>query len=265
MASRGRRKAETGPAVTVHVCTGASCVAAGAPGLLHKLPPLLGREIPVQPAGCIGRCDQAPAAMVGQFPVACATAQRVIDCVQDGSVTHEPEGYIGLSQYRAAGGYAMLEQCLKGEREARFVIAALAAAGLPAARQWRGARKQGVRLLAVDASDFRHRSRLERDPHRLLEGLLIAAWACGSASACAVLHPAWHGCRALLLQELARLQAEPPSPALPRLELRSAGDASALAQDFETLFGLRVLLEHGPEWFAATGGHGREDFQSYAN
>lgn len=258
----------------MRVCTDLPCVAAGAQGLLQKLPPLLGRAASVQPSACLGRCDQAAAVLVGERPVPCATAQRVADCVKEGETTHDPEGYIGLSQYRAAAGYAMLDQCLRGERDADSVLAALAAARLPAARQWRQARAEAVpRVLVVQLDDFRGRVHLERDPHRFIEGLLIAAWACGSTSAIAHLHPAWHGCHALLQQELARLQAAPPAAGLPRMELQrqDANPAATppgqpvLAQDFGTLFRLRGLLEHGPEWFAAQGGSFREDFRAFAN
>lgn len=144
------------------------------------------------------------------------------------------------------------------------MIAALDAAGLAAARPWRAARKEAAApLLQVAVADFRHRPWLERDPHRLLEGLLIAAWCCGSNVASVLVHPAWHGCRALLQQELARLAVEPPAGGGARIELREAGGQAALVQDFGPLFHLRALLEHGPAWFANRAG--REDFQARAN
>src|SRR3954466_9955945 len=104
-------------ALTVRVCDGLSCELAGAQQLLQKLPAILGREVRVIPAPCIGRCEQAPAAVVGQNPAPCATTEKVGPLVAEGAVKHEPEGYIGLSQYRAAGGYRMLEECLSGKRD----------------------------------------------------------------------------------------------------------------------------------------------------
>src|ERR1700678_911651 len=57
------------PALTVRVCDGLSCELAGAKHLLERLPALLGREVRVIPAPCVGRCEQAPVAVVHQNPV----------------------------------------------------------------------------------------------------------------------------------------------------------------------------------------------------
>ena len=57
------------PAMTVRVCDGLSCEMAGAQELLAQLPALLGSDVRVIAAPCIGRCEQAPAAVVGQNPV----------------------------------------------------------------------------------------------------------------------------------------------------------------------------------------------------
>jgi NADH:ubiquinone oxidoreductase subunit F (NADH-binding) len=304
---------EAPPALTVRVCDGLSCEMAGAQQLLQKLPAMLGREVRVIPAPCIGRCEQAPAAVVGQHPVPCATTQKVTEAVRSGSVDHAPEGYIGLSQYRAAGGYKLLEQCLRGEREVDAVIGELESSGLrglggagfPAGRKWKIVRAEpGPRLMAVNIDEgepgtFKDRVYLERDPHRFLEGMLIAAWAVGIEAIYIYLRDEYHGCRALLEQELARLQAEPPSKGLPRIELRRGagayicGEESAMIEsiegkrgmprlrppyvaqvglfgrptlehNFETLYWVRELLERGAAWFAGQGANGRKGLRSYS-
>ena len=149
-------------ALTVRVCDGLSCELAGAQQLLQKLPALLGRDVRVIPAPCIGRCEQAPAAVVGQKPVPCATTQKVVECVKEGATKHEPEGYMGLSQYRAAGGYQLLEQCLSGQRDVETVISSLEASGLrglggagfPTGRKWRIVRaEQGPKVMAVNIDE----------------------------------------------------------------------------------------------------------------
>ena len=114
------KEGEAAPAaLTVRVCDGLPCELAGAQKLLAKLPALLGTEVRVIPAPCIGRCEQAPAAVVGQNPVPCATPEKIVAAVRAGATRHELEGYIGLSQYRAAGGYRVLEECLSGGRTGR--------------------------------------------------------------------------------------------------------------------------------------------------
>ncbi|MGV3571721.1 MAG: NAD(P)H-dependent oxidoreductase subunit E [Ramlibacter sp.] len=308
------REGEDAPqSLTVRVCDGLSCEMAGAQQLLQKLPALLGREVRVIPAPCIGRCEQAPAAVVGQNPVPCATPQKVAEAVRSGSTEHHPEGYVGLSQYRAAGGYALLEQCLRGQRDAEAVIATLESSGLrglggagfPAGRKWRIVRAEPApRLMAVNIDEgepgtFKDRVYLERDPHRFLEGMLIAAWVVGVEAIYIYLRDEYHGCRAMLQQEIARLQANPPSAGLPRIELRRGagayicGEESAMIEsiegkrgmprlrppyvaqvglfgrptlehNFETLYWVRELLERGADWFASQGANGRKGLRSFS-
>ena len=301
------------PQVTVRVCDGLSCEMAGAQKLLARLPALLGPNVRVIPAPCIGRCEQAPAVAVGQNPVPCATAEKVVSTVKAGATRHEPEGYIGLSQYRASGGYQALEQCLSGQRKVDDVIGTLESSGLrglggagfPAGRKWKIVRAEPApRLMAVNIDEgepgtFKDRVYLERDPHRFLEGMLIAAWAVGIDAIYIYLRDEYHGCRALLQQELDRLQADPPSAGLPKIELRRGagayicGEESAMIEsiegkrgmprlrppyvaqvglfgrptlehNFETLYWVRDLLERGADWFASQGANGRKGLRSFS-
>src|SRR5205809_7265351 len=57
------------PALTVRVCDSIACELAGSEALLSKLPALLGAEVRVLPAPCVGRCETAPVVIVGQNPV----------------------------------------------------------------------------------------------------------------------------------------------------------------------------------------------------
>ena len=236
------------PALTVRVCDGLSCEMAGARDLLSRLPQILGVEVRVIPAPCIGRCEQAPAVVVHQRPVAGATADAVLEVTRDalagGVRTDEVTGALDLDAYRAGGGYALLAQCLRGERSAEAVIQTLEHAGLrglggagfPAGRKWRIVRGQsGPRYMAVNIDEgepgtFKDRWILERDPHRFLEGMLVAAWAVGIDAIWIYLRDEYHGIRALLERELQRLQAAPPVPAsagwtMPTIELRRGAGA----------------------------------------
>jgi formate dehydrogenase len=69
------------PQLTVRVCETFSCAMAGAQQLLEKLPQLLGPNVRVLAAPCIGRCAEAPAVCVGQHAFGHATAQNVAECV----------------------------------------------------------------------------------------------------------------------------------------------------------------------------------------
>ena len=331
------REGETPAALTVRVCDGLSCAMAGAQALLDKLPAILGREVRVIPAPCVGRCEQAPVAVVGQAPVlradaaavdaACAAgAGRHLDACDDAvfdpaasapcAITHGGEGVapaqVGYAAYRARGGYALAAAVVNGEEDAEAVLKAmedsglrgLGGAGFPAGRKWRIVRDQPApRLMAVNIDEgepgtFKDRTYLERDPHRFLEGLLIAAQVVGIASVYVYLRDEYHGARAILQRALADLQADPPCP-LPAIELRRGagayicGEESAMIEsiegkrgeprlrppyiaqvglfgrptlehNFETLYWVRDIVQRGPAWFSGFGRHGRMGLRSFS-
>jgi formate dehydrogenase beta subunit len=311
------------PALTIRVCDGLSCELAGATSLLQRLPQILDAAVRVIPAPCIGRCEQAPVVAVHQRPVARATLDTVAAAVtqalrDDARFDAPPAAAFDYDAYRAAGGYALLADCVSGRRSAGDVITALEHAGLrglggagfPAGRKWRIVRGfPGPRHLAVNIDEgepgtFKDRWTLERDPHRAIEGMLIAAWAVGIEAVWVYLRDEYHGLRALLQRELARLQATPPLPdgtdwALPRIELRRGagayicGEESAMIESIEgrrgmprlrppfvaevglfgrptlehnveTLHWVRDIVERGPEAFAAHGRHGRKGLRAFS-
>ncbi len=300
-------------ALTVRVCDGLSCEMAGARDLLARLPGILGKDVRVIAAPCIGRCEQAPAVAVGQHPVACATVQSVQAAVKAGHNRHEPSGFVDLEAYKEEGGYALLKTCIAGELEVEDVIKALedsglrglGGAGFPAGRKWRIVRNEPApRLMAVNIDEgepgtFKDRVYLERDPHRFLEGMLIAAWAVGIARIYIYLRDEYHGCRAMLEAELDKLRASPPFPGMPEIVLRRGagayicGEESAMIEsiegkrgmprlrppyvaqvglfgrptlehNFETLYWVREILEKGGTWFASHGRNGRKGLRSFS-
>jgi len=303
-------------ALMVRVCDGLSCEMVGARQLLERLPALLGADVRVVPVPCIGRCEQAPAVVVHQHPVSWATPETVLAVVQADLSRHEPAPYLDLAAYVAQGGYALLRDCVEGRRDVESVLKTmedsslrgLGGAGFPAGRKWRIVRSEPApRLMAVNIDEgepgtFKDRYHLEGDPHRFLEGMLIAAWAVGISAIYIYLRDEYHGCRTLLEAELAKLRATPPlhnSRDMPMIELRRGagayicGEESAmiesiegkrglprlrppyvaqvglfgrptLAHNFETLYWVRELLEKGGAWFASQGRHGRKGLRSFS-
>jgi NADH:ubiquinone oxidoreductase subunit E len=310
------RNGETGPSLTVRVCDGLSCQLAGASPLLadlqHRLPSLLGRsDVRVQAAPCVGRCDQAPAVQVGQWPLGHATTDSVAALSAQAPEDFEQKWALPLSVQRsvatesvslegyvAQGGYALAQQIASGQRDAESVIQALEHAGLrglggagfPAGRKWRIVRGQPApRLMAVNIDEgepgtFKDRWYIERDPHRFLEGLLVAAQVVGCTAVYIYLRDEYHHARRLLTQALADLGGNPPCE-LPLIELRRGagayicGEESAMIEsiegkrgeprlrppyiaevglfgrptlehNFETLYWVRDIVQKGGDWFA---------------
>ena len=300
-------------ALTVRVCDGLSCEMAGARDLIDKLPAILGRDVRIVPSPCIGRCEQAPAALVGQHPVPFATAETIAAKVTAGETKHVPTGFIDYAAYVAAGGYALLRDCVAGVHNVESVISTmessglrgLGGAGFPAGRKWRIVRSEPApRLMAVNIDEgepgtFKDRFYLERDPHRFIEGALIAGWAVDVETIFIYLRDEYHGCRAMLEAELEKLRADPPMPGIPKLVLRRGagayicGEESAMIEsiegkrgmprlrppyvaqvglfgmptlehNFETLHWVRDILEKGADWFSSHGRNGRKGLRSFS-
>jgi NADH:ubiquinone oxidoreductase subunit F (NADH-binding)/NADH:ubiquinone oxidoreductase subunit E len=300
-------------ALTVRVCDGLSCEMAGAQDLLAKLPDILGKEVRVIHAPCVGRCEQAPVAVVHQNPVINATVDKVTAAVKAGETTHVEKDHIGFDKYVAEGGYELLKECISGTRNSEDTIKVmessglrgLGGAGFPAGRKWRIVRDAlGPRLMAVNIDEgepgtFKDRYYLERDPHRFLEGMLIAAWAVGIEAIYIYLRDEYHGCRVMLEAELAKLKANPPIKDMPEIHLRRGagayicGEESAMIEsiegkrgmprlrppyvaqvglfgrptlehNFETLYWVRDILQKGADWFSSHGANGRKGLRSYS-
>jgi formate dehydrogenase len=301
------------PAVTVRVCDGLSCEMAGAKTLLRMLRNGgYGDSVRVITAPCVGRCDTAPVAVVNQNPVDHATVAAVDEAVESKALTAREPSYTGYQGYVGTGGYELLKACVAGERTADDVIATmenaglrgLGGAGFPAGRKWKIVRAEAApRLMAVNIDEgepgtFKDRWYLERDPHRFLEGMLIAAWAVGIAEIYVYLRDEYAAARAILTREIAALQAKSPMP-LPPVHLRRGagayicGEESAMIEsiegkkgmprlrppyvaqvgvfgrptlehNMETLYWVREIVERGAEWFASQGRNGRKGLRSFS-
>jgi len=300
------------PALTVRVCDSLSCELSGANELITGLKRALGDGVRVIPAPCVGRCEQAPVAVVGQNPVAQASVDKVKPLVAAKKTKCAVGKYITYAEYRKQGGYRIAAECLAGKRDAEATIKTmehsglrgLGGAGFPAGRKWRIVRNEKApRLMAVNIDEgepgtFKDRHYLERDPHRFLEGVIIAAWTVQISEVYVYLRDEYAGCREILEREIKALQANPPC-ALPPIHLRRGagayicGEESAMIEsiegnrgmprlrppyvaqvglfgyptlehNMETLYWVREILEKGGEWFASHGRHDRKGLRSFS-
>jgi formate dehydrogenase beta subunit len=265
--------AETPPPITVRVCETLSCQLAGGHALRARLEALQGREVRVIGAPCVGRCEHAPAAVVGRNPIDEASPDNITAAIQARRVEAEIPAYIDLAAYRRAGGYRTLAACMSGERNVDAVIAelensalrGLGGAGFPAGRKWRIVRAESApRLMAVNIDEgepgtFKDRYYLERDPHRFFEGMLIAAWAVGIDAIYVYLRDEYAGARAILTRELETLTRDPPCP-LPAIDLRRGAGAYICGEEsamIESIEGKRGMPRLRPPYVAQVGLFGR--------
>ena len=304
------KEGELPPApLTVRVCDSISCELAGAQELLKMN---LGAGVRVIPAPCVGRCEVAPCVRVGQNPIGNATADKVRAAVQKKETTCAVGSYIDYAQYRKKGGYKLISACLAGKHTRDKVtkimedsaLRGLGGAGFPAGRKWRlVAAEPEPRVMAVNIDEgepgtFKDRWYLERDPHRFLEGMLVAAWCAGVGEIWIYLRDEYAGCREILEKELKLLKDEAPC-ALPPIHLRRGagayicGEESAMIESIEGkrgmprlrppyvaqvgLFGrptlehnmetvcwVREIVEKGAAWFASQGRNGRKGLRSFS-
>jgi formate dehydrogenase beta subunit len=315
-----REGAQSPPPLAVRVCDSISCAMAGAESLIRELPGALGDRVRIQRVPCVGRCEQAPVAVVGQNPVPRASAEAVQAQVRAGATVAQMPACEDYEAYRADGGYELLRQVHKGEllADGRLVPAGehiiqvledsglrgLGGAGFPAGRKWRILRDEPApRLLAVNIDEgepgtFKDRYFLERDPHRALEGVLIAAEVVGIEAIYIYLRDEYAGIRAMLEREITALVADPPCTHPPIHLRRGAGayicgEESAMIEslegrrgeprlrppyvaqvglfgrptlehNIETLYWVRDLVERGPEWFADQGRNGRKGMRAFS-
>ncbi len=311
------KEGETPPAaLTVRVCDSLSCELSGASELMRGLKRELGRTagdgVRVIPAPCVGRCEQAPVAVVAQNPVAHATVDKVAAQVAAGHTVCDSSKYLNYKRYLSKGGYNVAAECLAGKRNAEDLmqtmehsgLRGLGGAGFPTGRKWRIVRGEaGPRVMAVNIDEgepgtFKDRYYLERDPHRFLEGVIIAAWTAQISEVYIYLRDEYAGVRAILEKEIKALQKNPPCPLPPIFLRRGAGayicgEESAMIEsiegkrgmprlrppyvaqvglfgyptlehNMETLYWVREIIEKGAEWFAGHGRNGRKGLRSFS-
>jgi len=300
------------PPLTVRVCDSLSCELAGSAPLLTDLKTRLGDGVRVVRAPCMGGCDKAPVVAIGHALHEHATPASVGAAVAAGEMHPPIPEFIGLRNYRANGGYQLLQACLAGERIREQVIEVLehsglrglGGAGFPAGRKWRLVRQEPQpRLVAVNADEgepgtFKDRYFLETDPHRFLEGMLIAAWVIEAAEIYIYLRDEYPQCRAILESEITAIEAAGLAPHA-RIHLRRGagayicGEESAmlesiegkrglprqrppfpaqvglfgrptLCNNVETLYWVRDIVEQGPEWFTREGRNGRQGRRTFS-
>ncbi len=307
------KEGETPPApVTVRVCDSLSCCMAGADTLLKELPGKLGKDVRVVRAPCMGACDHAPAVAVGHMQTFNATADSVAVAVKAHQHPHAWKPETDFAAYQQKGGYVLVKDLLASKRTADELVKivsdaglrGLGGAGFPTGRKWSLVRAEPApRLFAVNSDEgepgtFKDRYYLERDPHRFIEGMLIAAFVVEAADTYLYVRDEYPEIRLMLIEELDKVAAAGLSPHTKVHVRRGAGayicgEESAmiesiegkrglprhrppyvaqkglfgrptLEQNVETMYWIRDIIEKGPTWFSSQGKEGRSGFRSFS-
>jgi len=267
------------PPLTVRVCESVTCEMYGAKMLTENLKQLFtdgsvtSEQIRIQAVPCVGRCQHAPVAVVGKNPIDQATPESVKQCVEKNKILPTLPQYVNFAEYQQSGGYQLFQDCLSGKRDAESVIMelknsgirGLGGAGFPVGSKWEIVRKfPEPRLMAVNIDEgepgtFKDRYYLETDPHRFLEGSLIAAWAVGIKEIYIYLRDEYTAAREILLREIEELQSAFPEM-LPEIHLRRGAGAYICGEEsamIESIEGKRGIPRLRPPYVAEVGLFGR--------
>ncbi|MBR0662980.1 NADH-quinone oxidoreductase subunit F [Roseomonas hellenica] len=259
--------------VPIRVCDGLPCRLMGADALLAAL-----RAAPPRPdmrviaAPCMGACHRAPACAVGHELVEHATSRSVASAVAQGPPAMPASP--GLDAYLARDGYAVLRaiRTAGGDERERILTALEAAslrglggAGFPASRKWRLVLSQAApRHLVVNADEgepgtFKDRHCLETEPHRVLEGMLIAAHIIGAEACWIYLRGEYPHLHRVLAREIAALESAGIAAGMP-IHLRRGAGAYICGEEtalLESLEGRRGWPRHKPPFPGEHGLFGR--------
>lgn len=189
----------------LRVCRGTSCALAGA----ARLHGALAEQGPCEGVYCLGYCDRSPAVLLPDDTVvaaatleglAAAPAAEPMPSIRSLAASpivtrHLLDGDAGdLEAARAAGVYRALREALDGAPDA--VLRAVEASGergrggaaFPTGRKWRAcAEAEGGPKYVVangdegDPGSFVDRVLMERDPHSILEGMILCGLAVGAS------------------------------------------------------------------------------------
>ena len=300
------------PSKTVRVCDSMTCEMFGARELIQQLEIREFDDVRIQPVPCVGRCHAAPVAVVGTNPIENADTKKIKSAIDNNAFEGGEPDCISYIDYKKNGGYQLLVDCVEGKIQRENIISlledsnlrGLGGAGFPIGRKWRILREQvKPKMVAINIDEgepgtFKDRFYLEQDPHRFIEGTLIAHWAIDADKIYIYLRDEYAGCRKALKKELDLLKQDPPCR-LPEIHLRRGAGAyicgeetamiesiegkrgmprlrppyvaqtglfgfPTLEQNMESMHWVRDVISNGSEWFSNKGRNERKGLRSFS-
>ncbi|MBL4785670.1 MAG: NAD(P)H-dependent oxidoreductase subunit E [Cohaesibacteraceae bacterium] len=308
------KEADAAPApVTIRICDSISCSLRGADTIIEATKNAVDpAKVRIVHAPCMGACDHAPAAQIGKRPLFKVTEKSLLDAVETGNLKPDLPDYINLESYLEEGGYALLKKISDGTLTADQIIETLSQSGLrglggagfPAGKKWTFVRSyDGPRMMTINGDEgepgtFKDRYYLGKDPHRMIEGALIAARAVEAEAVYLYMRDEYPELLEILATEIKSLEKSGIIPADYFILRRGAGayicgEESAMIESIEgkrglprhrppyiaqvglfgrptlnhnveTVYWLRDILEKGAEWFTSQGQKNHPGFRSYS-
>ena len=300
------------PVNVVRVCESLTCELFGAHKLLQDIKKLENQNIKVVPGPCMGRCNVAPTVCVGKNYVDEANFDKVKKTIDEKTFDPFIPDYINLSSYKKNGGYEIANKIKNGVISKKQVLDSLnesglkgkGGAGFPTGKKWEiVSNYNGKKYVAVNGDEgepgtFKDRSYLESDPHRFLEGALIASYFINAQKVYIYMRDEYPTVIKILLDEINKMEDEEIIPKDFFIVRRGAGayicgEESAmiesiegkrglprhrppyvaeiglfgcptLTNNLETLFWVRDIIEKGAKWFAEKGFNGNKGFHSFS-
>ena len=300
------------PVNVVRVCESLTCELFGAHKLLQDIKKLENKNIKVVPGPCMGRCNVAPTVCVGKNYVDVANFDKVKKTIDEKNFDPFIPDYINLSSYKKNGGYEIANKIKNGVISKKQVLDSLnesglkgkGGAGFPTGKKWEiVSNYNGKKYVAVNGDEgepgtFKDRSYLESDPHRFLEGALIASYFINAQKVYIYMRDEYPTVIKILLDEINKMEDEKIIPKDFFIVRRGAGayicgEESAmiesiegkrglprhrppyvaeiglfgcptLTNNLETLFWVRDIIEKGAKWFAEKGSNGNKGFHSFS-
>ena len=256
------------PPTTIRVCNSLSCFLNGSENLINELKQNTSNEIRIIEAPCLGACDMAPTAAKGHKLIPKANKEKVLDILNGSKLINPTENSINFEKYKKNNGYKLLKDIKNGKLNISYILneikssglRGLGGAGFPTFQKWSIVKSEpGIKYLAVNGDEgepgtFKDRFYLEKDPHRVIEGMLIAATVIGAKDCYFYIRDEYPEIREFLIKEIEKVNYYIKSDFTIHLRRGAGayicGEESAMIESIE---GKRGLPRHRPPYVAQKG------------
>ena len=299
------------PEVTIKVCESITCAMHGAERIFTDAKSKY-QKVRVEKAPCMGRCNYAPVVEVNHNHLLKATERSIENALLNKDFSYYNEKFIDFDTYVSNGGYKLYNKIINNEVTFEMMtdifsvsgLRGLGGAGFPAFKKWQFVKSyKGPRLMCINADEgepgtFKDRYYLNKDPHRFLEGTLVAAKLVEAEKCYIYIRDEYYGLIKLIEKQITILENQKIIPKDYLLIRRGAGayicgEESALIESIEgkrglprnrppyvaevglfgrptlvhnveTVYWIREIYEKGGEWFSSHGRNGRKGLRTFS-